>query len=284
MLKKIMNRSEALTRKHLSQICNNHNVSVYPKVRLADIFPIEGSGISNELYSFALKAHFDFIVADSDESPLFAVEFDGVQHESEKQQERDIKKDTLCETFELPLLRITSEYINKEYEHMNLLSWLIETWFALDDYNKAKARGEIDYYDSFSHVAVLSVPGREENYPLWLSRKVRGKLFNLGIQRKIQDIIPSFIVWADEPNNLYHGIAWIKIDESTTAIAKTQIKNQNFPVPIFELLTDMVTIQLYDTLKEILNDERPPVLHEELDAEVSHYDSLYKRFFYAGQR
>ncbi|KRD87935.1 DUF2726 domain-containing protein [Priestia megaterium] len=284
MLKKIMNRSESLTHKHLSQICNNHNLGVYPKVRLADIFSIEGSGISKELFSFALKAHFDFTVTNSDGVPILAVEFDGVQHESEKQQARDIMKDALCERFGLPSLRITSEYINKEYEHMNLLSWLIETWLALNDYNKAKARGEIDYYDTFSHVAVLSVPGREENFPLWLSRRVRGKFFNLGIKKKIQDIMPSFIIWLDEPNNLYYGISWVKIEQNTTAVAKMQIKSQNFPVPIFELLTDIVTIQLYDNLKEILNDERPPVLHEELEAELLHYDSLYKRFFYAGQK
>lgn len=42
---------------------------------MADVLQIEGSGVSNEEYGYALKAHFDFVVADLDSTAEFLVEF-----------------------------------------------------------------------------------------------------------------------------------------------------------------------------------------------------------------
>ncbi len=39
-----------------------------------------------EEYSYALKAHFDFVVVRDDTLALFAVEFDGPQHTHQTQQ------------------------------------------------------------------------------------------------------------------------------------------------------------------------------------------------------
>ncbi len=53
---------------------------IAPKVRVADVLPIENSGLSNAEYSYALRSHFDWVVTEGeDRDPQFAVEFDGTR-------------------------------------------------------------------------------------------------------------------------------------------------------------------------------------------------------------
>ena len=127
MLKKILNKTEKITHKQILDVCNNHNVSVYPKIRLADIFTIKNSGITNIEYKYALQAHFDFLIADSEENPLFAIEYDGFLHGTPDQIAKDKMKNNLCKTFKLPLLRINAEYLNKNYKNMLKKFYLVIT-------------------------------------------------------------------------------------------------------------------------------------------------------------
>ncbi len=116
--KKIFNPSEEITHIKLKIICEEYGTSVYPKVRIADILPIDNSGISSEDYGFALKSHFDFVVADSNHTPVFVVEFDGPTHTLPSQKKRDDRKDKLCDRFEFPILRINAKYLKKNTETM----------------------------------------------------------------------------------------------------------------------------------------------------------------------
>jgi hypothetical protein len=102
MFKRLLSDTEPETHVRLDQACARNSASVFAKMRVADVFPIEGSGISDELFKFALRSHFDFTVADSRHMPLFAVEFDGPTHADTVQVERDRKKDALCERFGFP--------------------------------------------------------------------------------------------------------------------------------------------------------------------------------------
>jgi hypothetical protein len=61
VLKKVLNLHEEAVSQRLRAICDEHGASVYVKVRVADVLPIENSGISHEEYAYALKSHFDFV-------------------------------------------------------------------------------------------------------------------------------------------------------------------------------------------------------------------------------
>src|SRR5262245_17813597 len=100
MSKKLLNTSERITYGRLRGVCDRRAAEVYAKVRLADVLPIEGSGLRVALYDFALQAHYDFVVTGSDQVPLFAVEFDGPQHGESPQMERDAKKEELSRRFD----------------------------------------------------------------------------------------------------------------------------------------------------------------------------------------
>ncbi len=106
MVKRLLNYSERMAYRRLQEACSGRPVRLYTKVRMADAIPIEGSGLPNELFSFALRAHYDFVISTPDDRPLVAVELDGPSHDMPAQIDRDAKKDELSQRFGLPVLRI----------------------------------------------------------------------------------------------------------------------------------------------------------------------------------
>ena len=135
----MLNSPERITYARLSDACELHAAEVYAKVRLADVLPIEGSGLSKALYEFALQSHYDFVVTGRDQVPLFAMEFDGPQHGQSPQSERDAKKHELSSRFGLPLLRIRAEDLCRTEWQLDRLTELIEQWF--EDHPKLTKRG-----------------------------------------------------------------------------------------------------------------------------------------------
>src|SRR4030042_6364058 len=95
MLKRMLNSPERITSARVREVCDLPVAEVYAKARLADVLPIEGSGLPEGFYEFALQSHYDFVVTGSDQVPLFAMEFDGPPHGHSPQSERDAKKDEL---------------------------------------------------------------------------------------------------------------------------------------------------------------------------------------------
>ena len=126
-----------------------------PKVRVADALDIDNSGLTNAEYSYALKAHFDFVIARENELPAFAVEFDGPQHESDVNTLiRDGLKQSVCEKLELPLLRIDSGYLRR-VGRFALIGWLAEVWFLSEDFYAAQERGDVAPDEPFLWFAVM---------------------------------------------------------------------------------------------------------------------------------
>ncbi len=100
---RILNKSEQKVLEHITNSDCLSRSNVFPKIRVADVFPITNSGIKRELYSYALKAHFDFLICCDNYYPEFAIEFNGPSHLDPKQKIRDLMKVELCEKFGLPL-------------------------------------------------------------------------------------------------------------------------------------------------------------------------------------
>ena len=62
--KRIMNFHEEVTHTILHKVVEENNARIFTKVRIADVLDITNSGLSKEEFSYAFKAHFDFVVAD----------------------------------------------------------------------------------------------------------------------------------------------------------------------------------------------------------------------------
>ena len=130
MLKVLCNFSERLTYLRLVEVCEPRSAIVFAKVRLADVLPIKEPGLSAALFQFALQSHYDFVVTDLNQRPLFAVEFDGPLHADLAQVERDARKNELSEKFGLHLLRVKSTDLYRDEQLLDRLTWNVERWFA----------------------------------------------------------------------------------------------------------------------------------------------------------
>ncbi|MDB5349662.1 MAG: hypothetical protein JWN86_909 [Planctomycetota bacterium] len=129
MLKRLLNGPERITYNRLSEVCARRSAQIYAKVRLADVLPIGGSGLSEGLFEFALQAHYDFVITDLAQMPLFAVEFDGPGHSQPAQVGRDAKKNELSRRFNLPLLRILADDLHRSEWRLDRLTEVTERWF-----------------------------------------------------------------------------------------------------------------------------------------------------------
>jgi Protein of unknown function (DUF2726) len=113
IMEPVMNQTESKIFELLRDICDSNGFRVLSKMRLADVLPINHSGLPEELYRFALIAHFDFIVTNTGKKALLSIEFDGPTHLEPSQIERDNKKNQISKHFGLKLLRLTGATLPK---------------------------------------------------------------------------------------------------------------------------------------------------------------------------
>ncbi len=266
----ILNLSEAQTHESLRKIAEAWSAHVFPKVRVADVLSIEQSGVEDELYSFALKSHFDFVVTDQEFRPVFAVEFDGVGHLEPRQIARDQQKDALCEHFEFPVLRINANYLPRRFERIDLLTWFATTWFCEREHARLQRRGQISYDDAFDPRFVVTSPGHANEYPLWISRKVQGRLRKAFFDGKLIDFCHSVIVVKDEQNVL-RSLAWVLINEGVGVVSRTAFRPNLFSTGLVEAAEQIAVYGLGEAVQDVLNGAALPTATKEIEAEINRY-------------
>jgi hypothetical protein len=274
MFQRLMNNYEELTFDTLSETCTEWDAHVYPKVRLADIFPIANSGITDLEFRFCLQSHFDFVVTDSDFQPLFAVEFDGKTHQTLEQRHRDNRKGVLCERFKLPVLRINSRYLDDRYRDMNLLCYLIEIWFLSPAFNAEQAKGNIPPDELFDPAFILRLPGRKHVFPLWLSVDIQSQIRKLSDAGRCQDPGPSHVVAVDAQGT-WRAIAYIFIASDKGIYTETAMRAQAFPIVASDFLADIAIRDLYERLLAVLGGKLPSTSAAEFVKKLEYYRSTY---------
>jgi hypothetical protein len=134
---------ERATDKVLQEAADRNGVRVFPKVGVADALDIGSSGLSDQEFRYATRAHFDFVVAEPEGKPYFAVEFDGPLHRTDAATTaRDRMKDSIADRLGLPVIRIGADFLHTVGRH-TLLGWLIDLWFMQQAYYEAQERGEV---------------------------------------------------------------------------------------------------------------------------------------------
>lgn len=249
----LVNRAEVTTYSRLQRACSLWDANVSEKPRMADVLPIERSGTRRQLYTFALQAHFDFVVRTGPcHKALFAVEFDGEWHRSDEQQRRrDAKKDSLCEQLEFPLLRIGSAYLHPRNRRMDMLTWLVEVWFMQRAFDDAQEEGTVAWDEGFSPSLVSRSDYPNESHPFWLSADIREKISVLHEKGRVLHCAPAFAVGRDQQQNHY-AIAYALLTAERGVIAGAKVRRQNFDVPIEDLLEDLALLELDERLDSAL--------------------------------
>jgi hypothetical protein len=258
-VKALLNRSEEITHAALSKVCERNSAKVFSKIRIADVLTIEGSGLSREEYSYCLRAHFDFVVSDFKNIPLFAVEFDGPSHKKPTQAAHDGIKNRICELLHFPILRVNSRHLAKKYRNLDLLTWFVEVWFFEDAVNQAQSDGTLPQDDYFDPFMVINLPGHKNTFPLWLGAGPRLKIQNIQKLGQCRDFAPSEWMGRDSDGN-FRGLMWLRISESTGVMVLSAMRAQQFPVIETELLSEIMVFELLDKLQQVLNGKEKPAL------------------------
>lgn len=112
-IKSIMNSGEKVLYDLLKRVIKMEfkSLDIGIKIRLADIFNISPDKIDKDLFYYGLSSHFDFVIFTKDNlKPMFAIELDGNNHYKDKRVvANDIKKNSLCNIYNFPIVRISSK-------------------------------------------------------------------------------------------------------------------------------------------------------------------------------
>lgn len=117
---------------------------MHEKVRIADIIDISKLD-TRDLGTYALQAHFDFVLIDENQRAVVAVEFDGPGHDPTN----DGKKDSICQQADLPLIRVYGFEEVRRIKTMTLVSYLVELVFHARVFAQMKEEGKISSDEPF---------------------------------------------------------------------------------------------------------------------------------------
>ena len=255
---RLLNKYEELTYDLLTKTCETNGARVFPKVRLADIFQLANSGISNNHYHFGLCSHFDFVVTDKEYRPLFSVEFDGPLHkDSTRQQQRDALKNDLCEHFNHALLRINSKYLTPAYRGLDLLTYFVDAWFLERAFEEAQHNGIIPYDEPFDVNQIYSRSDQQSRkWPYWLTYDIQLAIRRFHSEGRIDQMVPSHYVGVDSEHN-YWCMSWLAVDADNVLSATTGMRAQKFPLYTkAELVSMLAMFDLYEKLQIVLAGDR----------------------------
>jgi len=138
MLRKFRNNSEQHVQQQIRAVIDQHDAELHEKVRVADIVGISKLN-QRTLGTYALQAHFDFVLIDENLEAVFVIEFDGPGHDTTN----DAKKDSICQQAGLPLFRIFGFQEVREINTITLTRYLVELVFYARIFQKMKFAGQI---------------------------------------------------------------------------------------------------------------------------------------------
>lgn len=143
MLKKLMNAGEQNVFDQIKPIADRYGAEIYRKVRIADVVDIDS--LTKSLRSYALMAHFDFVATDSEQTPHFAVEFDGPGHRTQ----HDPKKDRICIDEDLGLFRVNLPVSRSQAGRLTFLGYIVHLWFLGQKFKKMQINGDVPSDEPF---------------------------------------------------------------------------------------------------------------------------------------
>ena len=262
MRQRLLNQYEEVTYEALTRVCQSNGARVFPKVRLADVFALENSGVSPTHFSYGLRSHFDFLVTDEDYQPQFSVEFDGPLHEtSDAQRQRDFRKNDLCVHFNHALLRVNSKYLTPTYRGLDLLTYFVDAWFLELAFDEAQRNGTVPYDEPFDMTFIYSTGSSDgKKWPYWLTLEIQLAMQKLHSAKLIGQMAPSHYVGTDADGN-YRCMSWLVVDAKSVLIAVTGMRAQRFSaVCKSELVSMLAMFDLYRKLQGVLSGARGALL------------------------
>ena len=266
----IVNEYEEKTSKVLDEVVKKYDARLFSKTRVADTIQITNSGLSSKEYSYALKAHFDFVVCKKDSTSEFAVEFDEPHHRYNNSAiYNDKLKNNICCKLKFPLLRITSEYLEKIGKFPSILSWITELYFLQKGFYVAQEKGDIPLDEPWLWINVVG-------YDPFVSFKVSiQKAYDKG---QCSDPMTKYISGSCNDRKSYATLAVLKIKDNEYISSLVECSAINFyAIPPRAISTEIAEYNVAKKLKkyiegnDIITSTYPDILEMRTDF-VKKYD------------
>lgn len=147
-IKRVLSSKEASAFVALRSAGLEHDLHVFPKMRLCDVVEIKNSGLSLQEFEYASRAHFDFVLATKDYRACLAIETDFSSDYSPKWIENAELKDRVCNELALPQVRIDCSQL-AYYQVEDFMHLLVESF--LDGHDKMLQVPSIKYNGCLLH-------------------------------------------------------------------------------------------------------------------------------------
>jgi hypothetical protein len=227
----LLNGGERAVHQVLEDALRSRQLHLDTKVRLASILPINNSGIDSDDFTYALRAEFDFVVSKGPRrKPEFAVEFDGDRHLHDPTTiARDRRKDRLCGKFDLPLLRIGSEALNRARKE-TILAWLIDVYYISEAFEHQQAEGSIPADEPFLYFSVFDLsPGGGFGPSIALDQEARIKMHAAHDEGVCAQGVPDELtvdIWdPDIRPELVESYALLEVDADNFIVGHSTVRN-----------------------------------------------------------
>lgn len=252
IVESLLNRSEELVFRELQQIASDNSMRVFVKPRLSDVIDKQSSRLTRREFDFYTRSHLDFVLSDSDARPFMAVEFDGPNHaHSMEQSERDKIKNELCRQAGLGLLRINDQYVTRLYGGMSVLRWIVEVAELQKAFGEAQDGGQIPLEETFDPASMMTIVGKK-GFPYWLSASSTQSI-NSFIRSLGRDVPKG---WASlvgtDANDASRRLSFIHFGGRVLQTS-TGVRKQDVDFPDYELLSELDSCDMGETLKHFLN-------------------------------
>lgn len=225
------NRYEKAADELLQAFSTDTGDRLVPKMRLADVVDIDALDDQTPRDRwFALSTHLDFVMLDQDSGlPKFAVEMDGRQHWTDlDQRRRDAIKDRICEDAELPLLRVTSNFVTAS-GRWPLVSYAVDAFYRSEAFFEAQESGLVPDDEPFYHGSFITPTRDGTDFLLsTLDAVAIQDLWKLHREGLIPRPLPTVFNVHPEEDRGVRAIAYLPVAKDRYLISETRVRNFRF--------------------------------------------------------
>ena len=125
-------------------------------------------------------------------------------------------------------------------------AWELQTWFY-----EAQEKGQIPPEEDFDPLSLWHSSGKtiEEIRPHSIALKPRLHIQELHASGRIPQYRTFGFIFRDSNNNnAYRGIEWIDVGEDKVIFVESAMRRQQFPISLFDLFDELMTVLVYEKL------------------------------------
>ena len=268
----LVNDAEALTDAALREAAAGLGLRVDAKIRLADAVDIDRSGLSDEAFRYALRAHLDWVVSGlATTRTEFGVEFDGPWHDTPEAQRKDAIKNEVCERLGLPILRVNAAVLRPTAQR-TVLAMLVESWSVWQAFNAAQEAGTVAWDEPFDVLGFVDLDPDTGDLvvPLDLTAAVRRRIRRMAAAGVLASQHPTIAFTEARPDGQRGAVAfaWVRTSDGRVVIGHARVRDYSFP-PVLptDLADSLAHLALGDQLARWREgDETVPVSAGEAEA------------------